>query len=149
MLTPMSDSSFTSNELAVIKTFIKRKYPQAIRSINAVVRETGLTLDVVADIFQKYNMQWFAHIGDGHFTFNINEFTALFGRKLLGLYSDYDPDAVMAYITKCEQLIKKPVVAVVLPCVDEDTEISAAELVFTVDPAMLASGLAAAVADTH
>lgn len=134
--------TFTVTELAVIKAFIKKRYPNAIRSIGAVAKETKLSIEVVGDVFDKYDRCLFIHCGDGYFSFNILTFTGLFGRKFLNLYVDYDPKRVLAYIQHCEQELNEPTLTlVILPCVDEDTEISAAELVATVDPAILVSGL--------
>jgi hypothetical protein len=143
MATPNSkNGEFTSNELKVIQAFIKKKYPNGVRSIGAVVKETQLDIEVVEDIFDRYDRRWFVHVGDGYFSFNLLKFTARFGRKFLSLYRDYEPAVVLAYIKRCEEELNAPQLAIVtLPCVDEDAEISAEELLATVDPAILANGL--------
>ena len=86
IMNSMSDvlRDFTDNELKVFKCFVNPKYPSAIRSLGAVVKETGLDETEVLKIYATYDNILFSSVEDSKWCFNV----AFFAKKFSNKYPD-------------------------------------------------------------
>ena len=100
----MSDilRDFTEIELNVFKCFVNPKYPSAVRTINAVVKETGLDEADILKIYATYEGLLFTAVSEKKWCFNV----AFFAKKFATKYPD-----VFAKFT----VVKTPLGVIVVP----------------------------------
>jgi len=81
--------SFSENELKVFQCFINPRYPRAVRSFRAVVKETGLCGEDVMAALREYEALLFAPLEKEMWSFNFNLFAAKFSTKYPQLFEKY------------------------------------------------------------
>ena len=75
---------FSPDELKVFKCFVNPKYPSAIRSLSAVVKETGLDEADILKIYATYDNILFSSVESNKWCFNV----AFFAKKFSNKYPD-------------------------------------------------------------
>jgi|688.fasta_scaffold46102_4 hypothetical protein len=90
----MSDilRDFTPNELKVFKCFVNPKYPSAIRSLPAVVKESGLEESEVLKIYATYDQILFSPVDDteNKWCFNVTLFAKKFAEKYPDIFEKFE-----------------------------------------------------------
>ena len=87
----MSDilRDFNEIELKVFKCFVNPKYPAAVRTLNAVVKETGLDEADILKIYATYEGLLFTAVSEKKWCFNVAFFAKKFATKYPDIFSKF------------------------------------------------------------
>ena len=123
----MSDilRDFNESELKVFKCFVNPKYPAAVRTLNAVVKETGLDEADILKIYATYEGLLFTPVSEKKWCFNVAFFAKKFATKYPDIFSKFTVVKTPLGVIVVPADIKPEILSQIIAKISSETDFTA------------------------
>ncbi len=122
----MSDilRDFNESELKVFKCFVNPKYPAAVRTLGAVVKETGLDEADILKIYATYDNLLFTAVSGKKWCFNVAFFAKKFATKYPDIFSKFTVVTTPLGVIVVPKDIKPEMLSQIISKISSDMDIT-------------------------